>query len=207
VTLRMLVLLRHGQTDYNVAGRMQGHLDSRLTETGLAQAVAVAPDMAKVQPDRIISSDLQRARDTAGYVGGACGLPVELDPRLRETHLGEWQGRTVLEIEQDYPGAIAAWRADPAWAPPGGESRIDVVRRCLPVVEELDAELTDAPAATAILVAHGGLIGGLVCGLLALPTSAWPSIGGLGNCRWATLARRDDHPRWRLTGYNVGAAD
>lgn len=206
MTLRMLVLLRHGQTDYNVAGRMQGHLDSQLTEAGLAQAVAVAPDMAKVGPDRIISSDLKRARDTAGYVGGACGLPVTLDQRLRETHLGEWQGRTVLEIEQDYPGAIATWRSDPAWAPPGGESRVDVVARSTPVVEELDAALTDAPVATAVLVAHGGLIAGLVCGLMGLPTSSWPSIGGLGNCRWATLARRDDHPRWRLTGYNVGAA-
>ena len=57
-----------------------------------------------------------------------------------------------------------------------------------------------------MLVAHGGLIAGLVCGLLALPTSAWPPIGGIGNCRWAALARRADHPRWRLAGYNVGPA-
>ncbi len=206
MTLRMLVLLRHGQTDYNVAGRMQGHLDSVLTADGRAQAVAVAPDIAKVAPDRLISSDLSRARDTAEQVSGACGLPVVLDERLRETHLGQWQGRTVTEIEQDYPGAIAAWRSDPTWAPPGGESRVDVVRRSRPVVEELDEVLVDAPRATAVLVAHGGLIAGLVCGLLALPTSAWPSIGGLGNCRWAALARRDDHPRWRLTGYNVGTA-
>ncbi|MCO1656609.1 histidine phosphatase family protein [Pseudonocardia humida] len=206
MTLRMVVLLRHGQTDYNIAGRMQGHIDSQLTPDGVAQAVAVAPDIAKVGPDRIISSDLQRARDTAEQVGGACGLPVTLDPRLRETHLGEWQGRTVTQIEQEYPGAIATWRSDPSWAPPGGESRIDVVRRSRPVVEEVEEELADTPAATAVLVAHGGLIAGLVCGLLALPTPAWPSIGGLGNCRWAALARRDDHPRWRLTGYNVGTA-
>jgi glucosyl-3-phosphoglycerate phosphatase len=206
VTLRMVVLLRHGQTDYNVAGRMQGHIDSQLTPDGVAQAVAAAPDIAKVGPDRIVSSDLRRARDTAEQVGGACGLPVALDPRLRETHLGEWQGRTVTEIEQEYPGAIATWRSDPAWAPPGGESRIDVVRRSRPVVDEVEEELADVPVATAVLVAHGGLIAGLVCGLMALPTSTWPSIGGLGNCRWATLARRDDHPRWRLTGYNVGTA-
>jgi len=202
----MVVLLRHGQTDYNVAGRMQGHLDSKLTEDGLAQAVAAAPDIAKAGPERIISSDLSRARDTAAFIGGACGLPVALDPRLRETHLGEWQGRTVIEIEQDYPGSIATWRSDPAWAPPGGESRIDVVRRSRPVVDELDDELTGPSPSTVVLVAHGGLLAGLVCGLLGLPTSTWPSVGGLGNCRWATLARRDDHPRWRLTGYNVGAA-
>jgi glucosyl-3-phosphoglycerate phosphatase len=205
VSLRRLVLLRHGQTDYNVAGRMQGHLDSMLTETGVEQAGSVAPEIARLAPDRLISSDLRRAVDTADLVAAACGRPVKLDARLRETHLGEWQGRTVAEIEGDWPGAIATWRSDPGWAPPGGESRIEVVRRSLPVVEELDAEYTSGdPEITVVLVAHGGLIAGMVCGLLALPTSTWPAIGGIGNCRWAALARRADHPRWRLAGYNVG---
>jgi glucosyl-3-phosphoglycerate phosphatase len=204
VSLRRLVLLRHGQTDYNLAGRMQGHLDSQLTDTGRAQAVTVAPEIARMAPDLLISSDLRRAIDTADIVGAATGLPVKLDPRLRETHLGEWQGRTVEEIEQAWPGAIATWRSDPGWAPPGGESRIDVVYRSRPVVEELDEEVPPGSAATAVLVAHGGMIAGLVSGLLALPTASWPAIGGIGNCRWAALARRDDHPRWRLVGFNVG---
>jgi 2,3-bisphosphoglycerate-dependent phosphoglycerate mutase/probable phosphoglycerate mutase len=204
VSLQRLVLLRHGQTDYNVAGRMQGHLDSVLTETGLAQAAAVAPEIARFAPDRLISSDLRRAVDTADIVGAASGQPIKLDARLRETHLGEWQGCSVAEIEQAWPGAIAAWRSDPAWTPPGGESRIDVVRRSQPVVDELDEEVASARGGTVVLVAHGGLIAGLVSGLLALPTSAWPSIGGIGNCHWAALARRTDHPRWRLVGYNVG---
>jgi broad specificity phosphatase PhoE len=204
VSLRRLVLLRHGQTDYNVGGRMQGHLDSMLTETGVEQAASVAPEIARLVPDRLISSDLKRAVDTAELVSAACGLPVKYDARLRETHLGEWQGRTVAEIEDDWPGAIATWRSDPGWAPPGGESRIEVVRRSLPVVEELDEEFTTGEDTTVVLVAHGGLIAGLVCGLLALPTATWPAIGGIGNCRWAALARRSDHPRWRLAGYNVG---
>jgi 2,3-bisphosphoglycerate-dependent phosphoglycerate mutase/probable phosphoglycerate mutase len=205
VSLRRLVLLRHGQTDYNVGGRMQGHLDSMLTETGVEQAASVAPEIARLVPDRVISSDLKRAVDTADLVSAACGLPVKYDARLRETHLGEWQGRTVAEIEDGWPGAIATWRSDPGWAPPGGESRIEVVRRSLPVVEELDEEFaTGDPDTTVVLVAHGGLIAGLVCGLLALPTASWPAIGGIGNCRWAALARRSDHPRWRLAGYNVG---
>jgi 2,3-bisphosphoglycerate-dependent phosphoglycerate mutase/probable phosphoglycerate mutase len=205
VSLRRLVLLRHGQTDYNVGGRMQGHLDSMLTETGVEQAASVAPEIARLVPDRLISSDLQRAVDTADLVSAACGLPVKFDARLRETHLGEWQGRTVAEIEDGWPGAIATWRSDPGWAPPGGESRIEVVRRSLPVVEELDEEYAAGePDTTVVLVAHGGLIAGLVCGLLALPTASWPAIGGIGNCRWAALARRADHPRWRLAGYNVG---
>lgn len=205
MSLRRLVLLRHGQTDYNVNGRMQGHIDSHLTETGVEQATAAAPEIARLAPDRLISSDLRRAVDTADLVAAACGRPVKLDARLRETHLGEWQGRTVAEIEDGWPGAIAAWRSDPAWSPPGGESRIEVVRRSLPVVEELDDEYgSSEPETTVVLVAHGGLIAGLVCGLLALPATAWPAIGGMGNCRWAALARRADHPRWRLAGYNVG---
>ena len=207
MTLRRLILLRHGQTDYNVDGRMQGHIDSHLTDAGHEQAAEAAPVLASLAPDRLVSSDLRRAVDTAEVVGAACGLPVKFDPRLRETHLGLWQGHTVAEIELDYPGAIATWRSDPAWAPPEGESRIDVVARSRPVVDELDAELADSDGVseTVLLVAHGGLIAGLVTGLLDLPPSAWPSFGGLGNCRWAVLARRDDHPRWRLAGYNIGA--
>ena len=207
MTLRRLVLLRHGQTDFNVEGRVQGHLDSRLTDGGREQAALVAQELARLGPSRLISSDLRRAIDTADVVGAACGLPVKLDPRLRETHLGEWQGRSVAEIEIEWPGAIAEWRSDPAWTPPGGESRVDVVARARPVVEELDAEFATPGEAgvTALLVAHGGLIAGLVSDLLELPTAAWPAIGGIGNCRWAVLARRTDHPRWRLTGYNVGA--
>jgi glucosyl-3-phosphoglycerate phosphatase len=214
VTLRRIILLRHGQTDYNVAGRMQGHLDSVLTAVGHDQAAVAAPVLAGLAPDRMVSSDLRRAVDTAEAVGAACGLPVKFDARLRETHLGLWQGRTVAEIDRDYPGAIATWRSDPTWAPPGGESRVAVVARSRPVVDELDAEFADsdcltaaggdAASATALLVAHGGLIAGLVTGLLELPTAVWPSFGGLGNCRWAVLARRADHPRWRLAGYNVG---
>jgi glucosyl-3-phosphoglycerate phosphatase len=206
VTLRRLILLRHGQTDYNVAGRMQGHLDSVLTAAGREQAAAAAPVLAALAPDRLVSSDLTRAVDTAEVVGAACGLPVKLDPRLRETHLGRWQGSTVAEIDRDYPGAIAEWRSDPTWAPPGGESRVAVVARSEPVVDELDAEFADSgeESVTVLLVAHGGLIAGLTTGLLGLPIEVWPSFGGLGNCRWAVLARRDDHPRWRLAGYNVG---
>ena len=205
MTLRRLILLRHGQTDYNVGGRMQGHLDSVLTAVGHEQAAAAAPVLAALGPDRVVSSDLQRAVDTAEVVGTACGLAVKFDARLRETHLGEWQGCTVPDIDADYPGAIATWRSDPTWAPPGGESRVDVVARSRPVVDELDAEFGDSDgSSTVLLVAHGGLIAGLVTGLMELPTEVWPSFGGLGNCRWAVLARREDHPRWRLAGYNVG---
>jgi broad specificity phosphatase PhoE len=205
VTLRRVVLLRHGQTDYNVAGRMQGHIDSQLTEEGREQALRAAPVLGAMPFDRIVSSDLTRAVDTANTIADVLGLPVKLDPRLRETHLGEWQGRRVDEVEVDYPGQIAEWRGDPRWTPPGGESRVDVVRRSLPVVEEIDVDLAEEPGAQSLLiVAHGGMIGGMVSGLLDLPEPVWPIIGGMGNCKWAVVARRADHPRWRLSGYNIG---
>lgn len=206
MTLRRVTLLRHGRTEYNAGGRMQGHLDTMLADEGRAQAAAVVPLLAAVGFDRIISSDLTRAYDTALAVAEACALPLSVDKRLRETHLGDWQGRTVAEIESEQPGAIAAWRSDPRWAPPGGESRMDVVNRSLPVVAELDAAYADDPEERSVLlVAHGGMIAGMVCGLLDLPESAWPVIGGMGNAKWAVVARRDDHPRWRLSGYNIGA--
>ncbi|SFO34652.1 glucosyl-3-phosphoglycerate phosphatase (pgm family) [Pseudonocardia ammonioxydans] len=206
MTLRRVTLLRHGRTEYNAGGRMQGHLDTMLAAEGRAQAAAVVPLLAAVGFDRIISSDLTRAYDTALAVAEACALPLSVDKRLRETHLGDWQGRTVSEIESEQPGAIGAWRSDPWWAPPGGESRVDVVNRSLPVVAELDASYADDPEERSVLlVAHGGMIAGMVCGLLDLPESAWPVIGGMGNAKWAVVARRDDHPRWRLSGYNIGA--
>ena len=93
-------------------------------------------------------------------IGAAVGLDVKVDPRLRETHLGQWQGRTIAEIEAGWPGAIAEWRSDPAWAPPGGESRIEVVRRSRPVVDELDEEYADNPEGIVVVVAHGGMIAG-----------------------------------------------
>ena len=206
MTLRRVTLLRHGRTEYNAGGRMQGHLDTQLTEEGRAQAAAAAPLLAGLPFDRIVSSDLSRAYDTAATVAAVTGLPLSVDKRLRETHLGEWQGRTVADIETDDPGAIAAWRSDPRWTPPGGESRVDVVARALPVVEELDtAYAGDLDERSVLLVAHGGMIAGMVCGLLDLPEVAWPVIGGMGNAKWAVVARRDDHPRWRLSGYNIGA--
>lgn len=205
MTLRRLLLLRHGQTEYNLAGRLQGHLDTKLTERGQEQATAAAKRLGEDAFDRIISSDLSRAHETALAVAEVAGMPVTVDPRLRETHLGDWQGASVDEVEADDPGAIAAWRADPTWAPPGGESRVHVVARSMPVVDELDAEYAADPVErNVLLVAHGGLIAGLVCGLLDLPQSAWPVIGGMGNTKWAVVARRDDHPRWRLSGYNIG---
>src|ERR1700687_3190858 len=115
-----LVMLRHGQTDYNAGSRMQGQLDTELSDLGRDQAVAAAEVLAKRQPLVIVSSDLRRALDTAVALGERSGLPVLVDTRLRETHLGDWQGLTHLEVDAAAPGARLAWRGNPPWAPHGG---------------------------------------------------------------------------------------
>jgi glucosyl-3-phosphoglycerate phosphatase len=208
VTLRRLVMVRHGQTDFNAEGRMQGHLDSQLTELGLAQARRAAGVLSRYDPARVISSDLIRAARTAEEIGQICGLPVKLDARLRETNLGRWQGLTPAQVEVDWPGALATWRSDPTWSPPGGESRLDVAARALPLVRELEQEFGADRASTVLLCAHGGLIAALTCALLGLLPASWTALGGLGNGCWATVQRRSEPSSgWRLTGYNVGVLD
>ncbi len=120
VPVRRLILVRHGQTEYNATSRMQGQLDTELSALGRRQAVAAARVLVEHSPVAIVSSDLRRAYDTAVELGDQAGLPVEIDPRLRETHLGRWQGLTHHDVDAVSPGARAAWRADATWAPPRG---------------------------------------------------------------------------------------
>ncbi len=213
---RRLVMLRHGQTDYNLGSRMQGQLDTDLSELGRAQAVAAAEVLGKVQPLLIVSSDLRRAYDTATRLGEQTGMPVQVDPRLRETHLGDWQGMTHTQIDAEVPGARLAWREDAAWAPHGGESRVDVAARSVPLVAELVAAApewgsTGQPERPIVLVAHGGLIAALSAALLKIPVANWPVLGGMGNCSWVQLsghsedAARFEDIRWRLDVWNASA--
>jgi probable phosphoglycerate mutase len=215
MTIRRLVLLRHGQTEYNAASRMQGQLDTPLSDLGRDQAVAAAEVLAKRQPLLIVSSDLRRALDTATALSERSGLPVTVDTRLRETHLGDWQGMTHLEVDAAAPGARLAWRDDARWAPHGGESRVDVAARSMPLIEELVAAQpewgVDEPERPVVLVAHGGLIAALTAALLELPVDNWPVLGGMGNASWVQLSGHSQPDataegiRWRLDVWNASA--
>ncbi|HEY5842897.1 MAG TPA: glucosyl-3-phosphoglycerate phosphatase [Mycobacterium sp.] len=219
MTVRRLVMLRHGQTEFNAGSRMQGQLDTDLSELGRAQAVAAAEVLAKRQPLLIVSSDLRRAYDTAVSLGERSGVEVDVDTRLRETHLGDWQGMTHSEVDAAAPGARLAWREDARWAPHGGESRVDVAERSLPLVAELvdtqpewGADDADRPL---VLVAHGGLIAALTAVLLGIPVDNWPILGGMGNASWVQLSGHSDDDvdgptrlagiRWRLDVWNASA--
>lgn len=211
ITTRTLILLRHGQTEYNATQRMQGHLDTELTELGRVQAKNAAAELAARQPQRIISSDLRRAFDTAVSLGDASDMPIGIDKRLRETYLGDWQGLTHHDVDQLAPGARVAWRADATIAPPGGESRVDVARRSVPVVKELVENLpewgAEGSSKPIVLVAHGGLIGALSAALLDLPVDRWTVLGGLSNASWVQLSHRGEgeSSRWRLDVWNASA--
>lgn len=199
MTLEHLLLLRHGETDWNAERRMQGHRDIALNPLGRRQAAQAAPSVAALLPDVIVASDLARARETASIMAGRLALPFTTDTRLRETSLGDWEGLTRDEVVQGWDVEWDRWRTTSAHvAPPNGESRWQVAQRGAEVVTALDA--TDARRA--LLVAHGGLIVGLTGCLLELPEHAWGTLIGVGNCHWVVLHRFDG--RWRLHSYNAG---
>lgn len=148
------VLIRHGETDWNVEGRWQGQVDVPLNARGLAQADRLAEELAaNLQVDEIYSSDLLRARQTAAPIASAFDLPVWIDARLREIHQGEWQGLQVTEIEARYERLFHRRTQDP-WsiAPPGGETAIQVRLR---VEAALSENAARHPSGTVVIVSHG----------------------------------------------------
>ncbi|MBN1218692.1 MAG: histidine phosphatase family protein [Anaerolineae bacterium] len=135
-----IYMVRHGQTPWNVGGRYQGQLDPPLTEKGRQQARTTATRLASLGFDAIYSSDLARARQTAEALADVTGLPIHLDPRLREIHQGEWQGVLIGDIRARWPGEIEGWETDP-WHhhPPGGERLEELQARLLAAINDIVA--------------------------------------------------------------------
>jgi probable phosphoglycerate mutase len=157
-----VVLARHGETDDNVEPlRFQGFRDTPLNATGRAQAHALAARIAGEDTIRSIwASDLSRARETAETVGSALGLPVRLDPRLREGNRGRWEGRLFTEVAADEPQLYAAWRGpEPGFRFPEGESLGEQQERVTAVLREIHA----GSPRPALAVCHGGSIRVMLC--------------------------------------------
>ena len=204
-----MILLRHGETEYNASSRMQGQLNTVLSDRGVAQAHAAAKELRGLGISKIVSSDLMRAKHTADVVGADLGLPVGVDTRLRETHLGDWQGKTHSEVDNEHDGARAVWRTDASWAPPRGESRLEVAARAREVVDELMRDYRQWDDSAVLLVAHGGTIAALTASLLGFVVAQYPALKGLGNANTARLVampRLDDPSaiRWYLEAWNRG---
>ena len=106
-----ILLTRHGETDWNRERRWQGHADPPLNDVGRRQARSLAESLTAKPIDALYSSDLSRARETAEIVGERIGLPVRLDPRLREVDVGEWSGLTTSQVEQLFPAGLERRRA------------------------------------------------------------------------------------------------
>ncbi len=198
-----LLLVRHGQTSWNAQGRAQGHVDVPLDDTGLAQAEQLADALAKRSVDRLWSSDLSRASQTAAVISARTGLDVEVDPRLREFDVGERQGLTLAEFTTRFPDAPAVWvGVGDHPVVPGAESTDQVRDRMLGALNECRAGL--APGQTGVVLSHGAA---LRVGLFELLGWSWEdshSVCALGNCAWAEV-RFDAQGQAQLLSYNVAS--
>ena len=149
-----LLLIRHGETDWNVEGRYQGQADPPLNERGLAQARALAERLKRegIRPAAIYSSPLRRAWQTAQIIAEAVGAPLFAEPRLKEICLGEWEGVLTPEIMRRWPETFRDWEERP-WEtrPPGGETIAEVQKRVYAAVDDI---LARHPNDTVAIVAH-----------------------------------------------------
>jgi broad specificity phosphatase PhoE len=148
-----LLLVRHGETDWNRDGRWQGHSDTKLNEVGRRQARELAEGLKGV--DVIYSSDLARARETAEIVGERLGLDVHLEPRLRERSFGAWEGLSSAEIEADFADQHRRWQAGDGFGADDAEPFDAFAAR---VRSGLDEILARHPGKSVLVVAHGGSI-------------------------------------------------
>ncbi|THJ67485.1 histidine phosphatase family protein [Arthrobacter echini] len=204
---RRIIFWRHGRTEWNRSGRFQGQEDIDLDQTGRDQAARAAEVLLTREPSVIVSSDLRRAADTAGALAALTGLSVSFDERLRETDAGRWQGLTFAEIEEQFPLDNAAWRGgDPEVRAGGRENRLEVGRRMLAAVA--DAMEPVEPAATLVIVSHGGAIRAALAALMGLPPRRWGALAGLSNCHWSevheVVGRTEALFSWQLTEHNLG---
>lgn len=155
-----IVLIRHGETAWNAERRLQGHIDIALNDEGLRQAQALGAALADQRFDAILSSDLQRAHQTARALAQGRAMPVQTDPALRERCFGGFEGLLYAEIEQRFPREFAAWQArDIDGVMPSGVRVAETFRqfyhRCTNAIIGLAQR---HPGQSLALVAHGGVL-------------------------------------------------
>ena len=163
------LLIRHGETAWNTARRIQGHSDVPLNATGMQQARQLAERLSGVELDVIYSSNSSRAFVTARMVADATGTAVTVRPDLRERSFGEWEGMTGPEIQAGYPQEFALWQnvRDPGFAAPGGESDLELRARMRLLIEDLRSAHKDGQRI--VLVGHGSSLRALASELLGIP--------------------------------------
>lgn len=154
-------LVRHGQTDWNLEGRLQGQLDVPLNETGREQARQLAATLRGKRFDAIYCSDLQRARQTAEIIAQVVNLPIRLDKRLREISQGQFEGMLFSEVVMKFENALADRSRDPVYSRlPEGESVAEVAARVRDCIDEIACLASHEPV---IVVSHGLALATILC--------------------------------------------
>lgn len=193
-----LLLLRHGETEWNLSGRWQGQAaDTRLTELGRQQARRVAGRLRSYPIDAIYSSDLRRALETAEIVGQRLGMTPLAEPALRESDIGAWTGLTWAEISERYPEQTAAMAAGQEVRRGGGESFGELETRLAAAAQSIAGR---HPGATVLLVSHGAALRSLVAHVLGASLAQMHRIAIGGNTALSVVQMRDGH--LRLVSYN-----
>lgn len=188
-----VLLIRHGETDWNVGARIQGHTDIPLNARGRDQALRLGQAYAGETLHAIYASDLARAHDTAQALAQACGAPLAREPALRERHFGVFEGLTFQQIAADWPALAERWRRrDPDFGPEGGETLRAFHDRCVATA----ARLAEAHRGCSIaLVAHGGVLDCLYRAAVRLDLQA-PRTWEIGNAAVSRLL-------WTAEGFSL----
>ncbi len=178
-----LLIVRHGQSEGNASGVIQGHLDFGLSELGWRQAEATAARLAGEKVDRVIASPLKRAWDTAGVIAGALGLEAEARPALTEYNIGAISGLTGPQVRERFPEMMAAYQRGERPRFPGEEGREEFLQRVSTVLHGLRDT-----GETVVAVAHGGVVGALCYAALGLDYGR-PGMFRVANCSITEFAR------------------
>jgi len=204
MTAARIIIWRHGRTEWNVIDRYQGQADIPLDEVGYAQAIQAAEVLAAYRPSRVYSSDLTRCYQTAEMLAQRVGLDITTDKRLREIHVGSWEGLLGEEIRAADPElARRLWAGEEVRRSPTGESPSEVAERMVEALTEIAEEAEDQ--STVVVVTHGlaGRVG--ACKFVGLPFDEWRRLGGLSNCAWVSIGWHRSGAYWRIESYNVTA--
>lgn len=164
--LLKLLLVRHGETEWNKTLRYQGHTDIPLSAIGREQAMALSQRLVGEKIDAFYASDLIRARETAEIIARNHNQEVSCLQGLRETYFGDWEGLTYVQIIKKYPQVMSAWRKNPSVTRiPGGETLEEVAERSMKAIASIQQNHADQ---TVLLVVHGGIIRVIISSLLGV---------------------------------------
>ncbi len=202
MTAARIILWRHGRTEWNVDNRFQGQADIPLDSLGVEQAERTARMLAGFAPSALYSSDLSRAYTTAAALAAITGLEIRTDKRLREIHVGSWEGLLGREVDAADPELARRLRAgEDVRRSPTGESPSEVAERMSEALTEIAEAAEDH--STVVVATHGlsGRVG--ACRFVRLPFETWRLMGGLSNCAWVSIDRHRSGTYWRIEAYNA----